>query len=120
MDGNNYLDWELQIKTLLQYHRLWNVVNSSEKKPPVTSSPLTTSVFGLSKAEIEGWLDKDSRGHDFLMFNIKPSIARQFQDKGEETANEPWTAPGFEISEWKKHALYVTQSPVWLRASSQN
>ena len=26
------------------------------------------------------------------MFNIKPSIARQFQDKGEEIANEPWTA----------------------------
>ena len=43
LDGNNYLDWELQIKTLLPYHRLWNVVNGSDKKPLVTSSSSTKS-----------------------------------------------------------------------------
>ena len=89
LDGNNYLDWELQIKTLLQYHRLWNEVNGSDKKPPVTSS---SSVVGSSNAEIEAWLHKDSRAHAFLMFNIKLSIAHQFQDTNEETANELWTA----------------------------
>ena len=62
------MDWELQIKTLLQYHRLWNVVNGSEKKPPVTLSSSTKSVAGSSKAEIEGWLDKDSSAHAFLVF----------------------------------------------------
>ena len=92
LDGNNYLDWELQIKTLLQYHRLWNVVSDSDKKPPVTSSSSTKSVAGSSNSEIEAWLDKDSRAHAFLMFNIKPSIARQFQDTDEETANELWTS----------------------------
>ena len=92
LDGSNYLDWELQIKTLLQYHRLWNVVNGRDKKPPVTSSSSTKSVAGSSTTEIEAWLDKDSRAHAFLMFNIKPSIARQFQDTDEETANELWTA----------------------------
>ena len=87
-EGNNYVDWELQIKTLLQYHLVWNVINGSEKKPPVTSSSPTKSVVGSSNTEIEAWLDKDSRAHAFLMFNIKPSIARQFQDTDEETANE--------------------------------
>ena len=48
LDGNNHLDWELQIRTLLQYHCLWNVVNGSEKKLPVTSSSSTTSVAGSS------------------------------------------------------------------------
>ena len=45
-----------------------------------------------SNDEIRAWLDKDSRAHAFLMFNIKPSIASQFQDRDEETANELWTA----------------------------
>ena len=53
LDGNNYLDWELQIKSLLQYHRLWNVVNGSDKKLPVTSSSSTKSVGGSSNTEIE-------------------------------------------------------------------
>jgi hypothetical protein len=53
LDGTNYLDWELQIKTLLQYHRLWGVVNGSDKKPQVSPSPSTKSVATLSKAEIE-------------------------------------------------------------------
>ena len=67
-DGSNYLDWELRIKTLLQYHLQWNVVNGSEKKPPVIASSSTTSVVDSSKAEIEGWLDKDSSAHAFLVF----------------------------------------------------
>ena len=82
LDGSNYLDWELQIKTLLQYHRLWNVVNGRDKKPPVTSSSSTKSVASSSTTEIEAWLDKDSRAHAFLMFNIKPSIAHQFHRFG--------------------------------------
>ena len=53
LDVNNYLHWELQIKTFIQHHHLWNVVNGSEKKPPVTSSSPTTSIAGSSKAEIE-------------------------------------------------------------------
>ena len=91
MDGSNYLDWELQIKTLLQYHHLSNVVNDSEKKTPVTSSSSsssTTSVISSSKVEIEAWLDKDSHDHAFLVFNINPTIARQFQDNDEEKANK--------------------------------
>ena len=88
--GTIYLDWDLQIKTLLRYHRLCNVVNDSEKKPPVTSSCSTTSVASSSKTEIEAWLDKDSCAHAFLVLNIKLNIAGQFQDTDEETVNELW------------------------------
>ena len=69
LDGSNYLDWDLQIKTLLQYHRLWNVVNGSEKKPSATSSSSTTSGVVSSKAEIEAWLDKGSLAHAFLVLS---------------------------------------------------
>ena len=69
LDGSNYLDLELQIKTLLQYHRLWNVVNGSEKKPSTTSSSSTTSGVVSSKAEIKAWLDKDSLAHAFLVLS---------------------------------------------------
>ena len=74
----------------VHYHRLWNVVNGSDKKPPVTSSSSTKSVAGSSKAEIESWLDKDSCAHAFLVLNIKLNIAGQFQDTDEETVNELW------------------------------
>ena len=85
LDGYNYLDWELQIKTSLQYHCLWNVVNGNEQKTSVTSSSSTTSVARSSKGEIEAWLDKDSHAHAFLVFNMKLTITCQFQDKDEET-----------------------------------
>ena len=67
-------------------------MNGSEKKPPVTSSSSSKSDADSSRAEIEACLDKDCRGHAFLMFNIKPSIACQFQDTDHETANELWAA----------------------------
>ena len=86
------LDWELQIKTLLQYHQLWNVVNGSDKKSLVTSSSSNKSVGGSSYVEIKAWLGKDSHAHAFLMFNINLHIAHQFQDTNEETANELWAA----------------------------
>ena len=38
------------------------------------------------------WVDKDARPHAFIMFNIKPTIACQFQDKDVETANKLWIA----------------------------
>ena len=70
----------------------WNVVNGSEKKPPVTSSSSTTSIAGSCKAEIEASLDRDSRPHAFLVFNIKQSVACQFEDTNEEATNELWAA----------------------------
>ena len=63
----------------VHYHRLWNVVNGSDKKPPVTSSSSTKSVAGSSKAEIEAWLDKDSRAHAFLVFNINRASLVNFK-----------------------------------------
>ena len=79
LDGSNYLDWELQIKTLLQYHLVWNVINGSEKKPPVTSSASNKSVVGSSNVEIEAWLDKDSSAHAFLVFNINRALLVKFK-----------------------------------------
>jgi hypothetical protein len=60
------------------------VVNGSEKKPQLSPSSSTKSVACSSKAEIETWLDKDARGHAFVVFNIKPNIACQSQEKVEE------------------------------------
>ena len=33
-----------------------------------------------------------ARAHAFIMFNIKPTIDRQFQDKEEKAAIELWTS----------------------------
>ena len=60
---------------MLQYHCL-------------SPSTATKLVVGSSKAEIKTCLDEDSRTHTFMVFNIKPTIARQFQAKDNKTAKE--------------------------------
>jgi len=55
-----------------------------------TNGVSTEPPLSASQAKIDAWLDKDARAHAFILFNIKPSVARQFVADDAETAAELW------------------------------
>ena len=73
LELNNYMDWELHIKTLLQYHCLWSVVNGSVKKAHVPPSSSAKSIVSSSIFEIETRLGKDAHAHAHAMGSGKRS-----------------------------------------------
>ena len=77
-DETNYLDWEVQIMTLMQYHHLWNIVKGIKTSPKATfivSSSTTT------QAAIDAWINKDGHTHTFMLFNTKPKLLINFLAK---------------------------------------
>ena len=67
------------------------VKKKKAKSASSSSSANGKLVAGSFKADIEAWLDKNSRAHVFLMYTIKPTNARQFADD-EETTSWLWEA----------------------------
>jgi hypothetical protein len=68
-DGNNYLDWERQMKMSLQYYHPWNIVKKNGKEWISASSSLSNSKYVTSsyREEISVCI--------FFIFNIEPYIA---------------------------------------------
>ena len=76
--------------TLLQQHRLWNIVKETKYNPEPTS--IVSSSTPTQNA-IDSWQANDGRAHAFMLFKLNLQVARKCLGKDVETAKNVGYSP---------------------------